>query len=64
MDNSSLAAWEFNIEEVSAGLYKIRGQHKLGPTIESTGPDPGQLLQAARKAAAEIDQQLTEKQDR
>ena len=62
--SSSLPDWTFNIREVSAGAYKIRGKHRLGSTVEISGTDPEKLMEDAKCAAAEIDRELKRHIDR
>jgi len=37
----TLPEWEFSIEEVSNGVYELKGRSDLGWSIELTGCDPG-----------------------
>lgn len=54
MKEGEPAGWEFQVEEVSAGVYRVRGADKVGRSVEATGTDPEQLLQKCKRAAAEI----------
>ena len=49
-----LPDWSFEIDEVSMGIYQIRGKHTLGWTIEITGTSERDLISNARKAAQEV----------
>jgi hypothetical protein len=49
------------MREVSAGVYKISGKHRLGATVELTGTDPDQLIRDTKEAAEELERRITEK---
>jgi hypothetical protein len=57
-----LPNWTFQVEEMSAGIYRLRAKHRLGPSIESTGIDPEELMERARKDAAEMERRLEPKE--
>ena len=54
-----LSTWSFQIEEMSAGVYKVRGIDEAGRSVELTGTDPYILLEKRKKAAAEIIQAVS-----
>jgi len=47
-----LPGWDFDIDEISAGVYKVNGRDELGRSIELTGTDPEALLEECKKYAA------------
>lgn len=46
--------WTFDTEEVSAGVYRVRGVDEMGRSVEAIGIDPDALLEQCRKSAAQI----------
>ena len=56
-----LPDWIVEIDEVSAGVYKLRALHKLGPSIEYTGLEPEKLIERARVDALDIERSLNQK---
>jgi hypothetical protein len=51
-----LYGWQFKIDEISAGVYKVSGIDKSGRSVEVTGIDPELLLIECKKYAKwEID---------
>jgi hypothetical protein len=55
----ALPNWTFQVEEVSAGVYKLRATQSRGANIELTGIDPEELLKRAKKDAEEMERSLT-----
>lgn len=55
-----LPDWEFEIEEVSAAVYRVTGVDQAGRSVESTGTDPDSLLSECRKAAERIQTEKNE----
>lgn len=49
-----LSGWTFDIDEVSAGVYRVRGVDEAGRSVESTGTDPDAVLDDCKKAAEKI----------
>jgi hypothetical protein len=49
-----LPDWTFDADEVSMGVYRIHGRHRLGWTIELTACSEEDLISGARKAAREM----------
>ncbi len=43
--------WVFEVEEVSAGVYRVRGLQEGGRSVESTGTDLQSLLDECRRYA-------------
>lgn len=56
-NEKGLMGWSFDIDEVSAGVYRARGTDRKGRSIQKTGVDPEVLLADCRRAAAEMDQE-------
>jgi hypothetical protein len=46
--------WTFEVDEISAGAYRVRGTDELGRSVEATGVDPEALLRACAEAAGAI----------
>lgn len=57
----NLPNWTFQIDETSAGVYKLIARHALGCSIELTGADPDRILDEAKRSANEIEDQLRRK---
>jgi hypothetical protein len=55
------STWNLEIDEVSAGVYKITALHTSGAKYEVTGIDPDELRERARRAMSEIDFQMPRK---
>ena len=47
-----LPTWEFDIDEVSAGVYEVTGRDKLGHRVSAKGIDPESLFERCRKEAS------------
>ena len=39
-----LPGWTFDVDEISVGVYRVRGSNVVGMIIEQTGNDPEILL--------------------
>lgn len=42
-----LPNWTFDLDEVSAGVYKVVGSHLQGCSLEAKGIDPNDLMERA-----------------
>jgi hypothetical protein len=51
---TELPGWKFEIDEISAGVYKVRGKNKSGRNVEATGVDPDTLIDECKKSAKQI----------
>lgn len=49
-----LPGWFFDVEEMSAGVYRVRCVDEAGRSVEVTGTDPDVLLEQCRQSAARI----------
>lgn len=49
-----IPSWEFSVEEVSAGVYWVKGCDSLGRSVETTGTDPEKLLSECVEAASKL----------
>ena len=49
-----LPGWYFEVDEVSAGVYKVIGKDKSGRNIELTGTDPDGLIEECKKSAKQM----------
>jgi hypothetical protein len=58
-----LPNWHFNINEVSAGVYRIEAVHKLGSKIEVSGTEDrlAALMADVRAAAVKMELEIHEK---
>lgn len=53
-----LPAWEFEVREVSAGVYRMTGYSFLGHEVSATGVDPNILTERLRADASHINSQV------
>lgn len=51
--------WIFEVEEISAGVYKVAGVDLAGHKVESTGGNPDLLLEKCKVWDLEIEQNET-----
>lgn len=49
-----LPGWTFDVDEVSAGVYRAVGVDGSGRSVQATGTDPDQLLDECRRAAMAV----------
>ena len=49
-----LPGWTFDLDEISAGVYRVRGVDEAGRSVEATGTDPDALVDECRKSAVKI----------
>lgn len=49
-----LPGWTFEIDEISAGVFRVRGVDEAGRSVEATGTDPDALLRDCQRSAAEL----------
>jgi pimeloyl-ACP methyl ester carboxylesterase len=49
-----LPEWEFEIDEVSAGVYRVVAHDLLGHKVSFTGVDPDALVEECRSAIAQL----------
>lgn len=49
-----LPDWAFEVTEVSAGVYRVTGQDKVGRRVVAEGLDPDACLQDCRASALAI----------
>lgn len=56
-----LSDWTFQADEVSAGVYKVRGHDTPGRSVERTGTDPDKLLEQCRADALRMMRQSTKR---
>lgn len=50
----TLRDWEFDVEEVSVGVYRVVGTDSLGRRVVSTGEDADAVLETCRREAAKL----------
>ena len=53
-----LLQWSFEVEEISAGVYRVRGVDDKGHSVESIGTDADDLLKDCKHKAEWIVNQL------
>jgi hypothetical protein len=51
---ADLPEWEFTVEEVSFGIYKVCARDGSGRSVERTGWDPAAVLADCHRDAAEL----------
>ena len=51
---TDLPGWTFDVDEVSANVYKVVGRDAVGRTFEKSGFDPDQLLEEAKEYARQV----------
>jgi hypothetical protein len=57
-----LPNWTFWVDEISVGVYKVKGKEDVfGASLDLTGQDPQELLREARRTAADMDKQIRRK---
>ena len=49
-----LPKWTFDIDEVSAGVYRVIGTHLNGYRVQVEGTDPENLLEECRNNAINL----------
>jgi hypothetical protein len=47
-------SWEYEVQEVSAGVYRVRATDAAGRAVEFTGEDPDLLIEACVREAVAI----------
>jgi hypothetical protein len=53
-----LPNWTMEIDEVSAGVYRVIATDAVGHRFQSQGTDPDALLNDARRAARELEDKM------
>jgi hypothetical protein len=46
-----LLGWEFEVDEVSVGVYRVTGRSRFGRQVDLTGVDPEALLDDCKAVA-------------
>jgi hypothetical protein len=54
-EDAALPDWTFEAQEVSMGVLRIRGKHRLGRMIELVGFDSNELIEDAKTIATLLD---------
>jgi hypothetical protein len=54
MTTEDLTNWSFSAEEISAGVWRVRGLDQAGRSVEATGTDPEATLEKCKSSAREI----------
>jgi hypothetical protein len=49
-----LPEWVFEVEEMSANVFRVRGRDLEGRSVERTGTDPEAVLTKCRSDAREV----------
>ncbi|HEY8463770.1 MAG TPA: hypothetical protein VIM29_07095 [Bacillota bacterium] len=49
-----LPGWNFTVDEVSAGVYKVIGKDPAGRSVERIGTDPDELIEKCKDYASRI----------
>ena len=53
---ADIPGWNFNVEEVSANVYKVTAISSRGQRVEAKGVDPDELLKEARTRVIALSQ--------
>jgi hypothetical protein len=56
-----LPRWQFEVEEVSVGIYKVSGKDKSDRNIELKGAEPDALLEKCKEYALQFVKDQTTK---
>jgi hypothetical protein len=48
---SDLGDWSFDVEEISAGVYRVTGMSRIGLMVELTATDPGAAVAECKRMA-------------
>ena len=56
---SDLPSWEFDLDEVSAGVYEVIGRNKSGLCVQSKGIDLDVITEECIVEARKLEQQST-----
>jgi len=51
MEFNDLPNWQFEVDEISAGVYKVCGKDRSGRSVEITGSNPDKLLDECKQSA-------------
>jgi hypothetical protein len=54
----TLPDWTLQLDEVSAGVYRLTAKHALGSRIDLTGTDTEELLKQAKTSAEAMEKDL------
>jgi len=54
IEYEELPGWQFFVDEISAGVYKVWGKDLIGHNIEVTGMDPDLLLEKCKNYAEQF----------
>ena len=49
-----LQGWEFDVDEVSAGVYRVVATDSVGHRVVSTGEDADAILETCKREAARL----------
>jgi hypothetical protein len=49
-----LPGWSFDLDEVSAGVYLVKGVDEAGRSVVARGTDPESVLEQCRESAAKM----------
>jgi hypothetical protein len=52
--NADPSGWVFEVEEVSANVYRVTGHDAQGRNVARTGTDPDALLAQCKQDAIEV----------
>jgi hypothetical protein len=55
IQRADLPAWEFTVNEVSPGVYRVRATRDGGITGDATGSDPDELLDDLQRWARKVE---------
>jgi len=53
-----LPGWLFDTREVAYGIYTVKGKHRLGYSLDLTGPNHDHLVERAKGDARRMDAEV------
>lgn len=57
---NELPGWQFDADEISAGVFKVIGMDQQGQSVEAIGPDPDELIRKCKQDALRVMRAHTE----
>lgn len=57
-EDIELPNWRFEVTEITAGMYRIRGTRSTGNQVEQISSDPESAMQNCRRDAAKLEEEI------
>ena len=54
LEFNEIPGWIFDVTEVSAGVFIVKGWDTLGHIVEKPGTDPDAMLEECKRYAAQV----------